>query len=54
MLLRGGWRLGWLTGFIELVTTAIANAQARVELRGYAEEQAALRPAVPEPVEVAV
>jgi signal transduction histidine kinase len=32
-----------LTGFTELVGTAIANAQARVELRGYAEEQAALR-----------
>jgi signal transduction histidine kinase len=30
-------------GFTELVATAIANAQARVELRGYAEEQAALR-----------
>jgi GAF domain-containing protein len=34
---------GWLAGFIELVSTAIANAQARVELRGFAEEQAALR-----------
>jgi signal transduction histidine kinase len=32
-----------LAGFTELVATAIANAQARVELRGYAEEQAALR-----------
>ena len=32
-----------LTGFTELVATAIANAQARVELRGYAEEQVALR-----------
>ena len=32
-----------LCGFTELVGTAIANAQARVELRGYAEEQAALR-----------
>jgi signal transduction histidine kinase len=32
-----------LAGFTELVGTAIANAQARVELRGYAEEQAALR-----------
>ncbi|HEY4024340.1 MAG TPA: GAF domain-containing sensor histidine kinase [Pseudonocardiaceae bacterium] len=32
-----------LAGFIELVATAIANTQARVELRGYAEEQAALR-----------
>jgi len=31
-----------LAGFTELVATAIANAQARVELRGYAEEQAAL------------
>jgi signal transduction histidine kinase len=30
-------------GFTELVATAIANAQARMELRGYAEEQAALR-----------
>jgi signal transduction histidine kinase len=32
-----------LSGFTELVGAAIANAQARVELRGYAEEQAALR-----------
>jgi len=32
-----------LAGFTELVGTAIASAQARVELRGYAEEQAALR-----------
>jgi signal transduction histidine kinase len=32
-----------LAGFTELVATAIASAQARVELRGYAEEQAALR-----------
>jgi signal transduction histidine kinase len=32
-----------LAGFTELLGTAIANAQARVELRGYAEEQAALR-----------
>jgi signal transduction histidine kinase len=32
-----------LVGFTELVATAIANAQARVELRGFAEEQAALR-----------
>jgi signal transduction histidine kinase len=32
-----------LAGFTELIGTAIANAQARVELRGYAEEQAALR-----------
>ncbi|HEY0496156.1 MAG TPA: GAF domain-containing protein, partial [Kutzneria sp.] len=32
-----------LAGFTELVGTAIANAQARVELRGFAEEQAGLR-----------
>ena len=32
-----------LVGFTELAATAIANAQARIELRGYAEEQAALR-----------
>ncbi len=32
-----------LAGLTELVGTAIANAQARVELRDYAEEQAALR-----------
>jgi signal transduction histidine kinase len=32
-----------LTGFTELVGTAVANTQARVELRGFAEEQAALR-----------
>ncbi|WP_346279691.1 GAF domain-containing protein [Pseudonocardia sp.] len=32
-----------LAGFTELVATAIANAQARVELRSSAEEQAALR-----------
>jgi len=32
-----------LAGFTELAAAAIANAQARVELRGYAEEQAALR-----------
>jgi GAF domain-containing protein len=32
-----------LAGFLELVATAIANAQARTELRGFAEEQAALR-----------
>ena len=32
-----------LAGFTELVATAIANSQARVELRGFAEEQAALR-----------
>jgi GAF domain-containing protein len=35
-----GERLG---AFVELVATEIANAQARVELRGFAEEQAALR-----------
>jgi signal transduction histidine kinase len=32
-----------LAGFTELAATAVASAQARVELRGYAEEQAALR-----------
>src|SRR6201982_3902302 len=32
-----------LSAFTELVGTAIASAQARVELRGYADEQAALR-----------
>ncbi len=32
-----------LAGFTELVGAAIANAQARVELRRYADEQAALR-----------
>ena len=32
-----------LAGFTELAATAIANAQARVELRGFAEEQAAVR-----------
>jgi signal transduction histidine kinase len=32
-----------LTGFTELAATAIANAQAREELRGLAEEEAALR-----------
>jgi GAF domain-containing protein len=32
-----------LAGFTELVASALANAQARVELRGFAEEQAALR-----------
>jgi GAF domain-containing protein len=32
-----------MAGFTELVGTAIANAQARVELRSSAEEQAALR-----------
>ena len=33
----------WLAGFTQLVATAIANAQARVELGRFAEEQAALR-----------
>jgi GAF domain-containing protein/two-component sensor histidine kinase len=33
----------WLAGFTELVAAAIANTQAREELQGYAEEQAALR-----------
>ena len=32
-----------LAGFTELMGTAIANAQARMELRHYADEQAALR-----------
>jgi signal transduction histidine kinase len=32
-----------LAGFTELVATAVANAQARTELRGFADEQAALR-----------
>jgi signal transduction histidine kinase len=32
-----------LAGFGELTATAIASAQARVQLRGFAEEQAALR-----------
>jgi signal transduction histidine kinase len=32
-----------LAGFTELAATAIANAQARTELRDFAEEQAALR-----------
>jgi GAF domain-containing protein len=32
-----------LAGFTELAATAIANAEARVELRRFAEEQAALR-----------
>jgi len=32
-----------LAGFTQLAATAIANAQARVELRGFAEEQVALR-----------
>jgi signal transduction histidine kinase len=33
----------WLAGFTELAGTAIASAQAGVELRGFAEEQGALR-----------
>jgi GAF domain-containing protein len=33
----------WLAGFTELVAAAIANAEAHVELRHVAEEQAALR-----------
>jgi signal transduction histidine kinase len=32
-----------LAGFTELVATAVANTQARVEVRGFAEQQAALR-----------
>jgi len=32
-----------LAGFTELAATAISNADARMELRGFAEEQAALR-----------
>src|ERR1700758_3232400 len=32
-----------LAGFTELAAAAIANAQTRMELRGFAEEQAALR-----------
>jgi signal transduction histidine kinase len=32
-----------LAGFTELAATAIANAQAHLELRGFADEQAALR-----------
>jgi signal transduction histidine kinase len=32
-----------LAGFTELAATAIANMQARVELRGFADEQSALR-----------
>jgi signal transduction histidine kinase len=32
-----------LAGFTEMAATAIANAQARVELRGFADEQGALR-----------
>jgi signal transduction histidine kinase len=34
---------GRLSRFTELAATAIANAQARMDLRGFAEEQAALR-----------
>jgi signal transduction histidine kinase len=33
----------WLTGFTQLVATAIASAQAQEELRDHAEEQSALR-----------
>jgi signal transduction histidine kinase len=33
----------WLAGFTELAATAIASAEARVELRGFAAEQGALR-----------
>ncbi|QRP49045.1 GAF domain-containing sensor histidine kinase [Amycolatopsis sp. FDAARGOS 1241] len=33
----------WLAGFAELVATAIASSQARVQLRWFADEQAALR-----------
>jgi signal transduction histidine kinase len=33
----------WLAGFTELAGTMIANTQAQMELRGFAEEQAALR-----------
>jgi signal transduction histidine kinase/uncharacterized protein YoaH (UPF0181 family) len=32
-----------LAGFTELIATAIANAHSRLELRGFADEQAALR-----------
>jgi len=32
-----------LTGFTELIATAVANTQARIELRKFAEQQAALR-----------
>ncbi|MDT7633942.1 MAG: hypothetical protein QOI50_5872, partial [Pseudonocardiales bacterium] len=32
-----------LAGFTELIATAIANAHSRMELRGFADEQAALR-----------
>jgi signal transduction histidine kinase len=34
---------GWLAGFTELVAAAIANAQAQMELREYANEQSVLR-----------
>ena len=37
------WTEVRLADFTELVATAIANAQARIELRRYAEEQSALR-----------
>jgi signal transduction histidine kinase len=43
---RGPLRAGTearLASFAELAATAIANAQARIELRSFAEEQAALR-----------
>ena len=48
MVASRGWPLpasteARLAGFTELAATAIANAQARAELRGFAEEQAALR-----------
>jgi signal transduction histidine kinase len=33
----------WLAGFTELIAAAIANAQARLELRAIAEEQSSLR-----------
>jgi signal transduction histidine kinase len=33
----------WLAGFTELVATSVASAQARMEVSGFAEEQAALR-----------
>jgi signal transduction histidine kinase len=33
----------WLAGFTDLLATALGKAQAGVELRGHAEEQAALR-----------
>jgi signal transduction histidine kinase len=33
----------WLAGFTELIATAISNTEAQAQLRGIAEEQAALR-----------